>query len=135
MRSLVHSQRHEFSACDVIAPLREPMTSSLCEELHEVAEELVEFDHVIVVLVDLVEERLGLLLDLGGVDRLAARLVVLREDRLQFAGRDRPAVVRVHDLEALPQTLLRVCLAARHSPAATAASPGAPAAAADAKML
>jgi len=81
---------------------------------------------VVMVLVDLLEKRLCLLLDLGLVARLALRLVVGEEYRLELLGRDGSAIVRVHDLEGLPQSLLRIGLAdCRHDPAAAAAGGGA----------
>jgi len=60
--------------------------SALGEELHEVAEELFKLDLVVMVLVDLIEERLSLLLNFGLVAWLALRLVVGEEDRLELLG-------------------------------------------------
>jgi len=99
----------------VIAPSHEPVTSSLLiEELPEIADELVFFDHVIVILVDRIEERLRVLLGLGVVDGLPGGLVVFHEDRLKLTSRDGPVVIRVYDVETFRQALLCVCLAARH---------------------
>jgi len=73
------------------------------------------------VLVDLLEKRLSLLLDLDRVDRLSRRLVIGHEDALQLSRADASTFVRVHLLEGFRQGLLRVRLAARHDAAAAVA--------------
>jgi len=71
--------------------------------LGEVLDEFVERDLVVVVRVHFLHERGGLALDLAGVSRLAARLVVGAKHSLELALIDRPVVVLVPLLESLGQ--------------------------------
>jgi len=58
---------------------------ALLAELHEVVDEFVQLDLPIVILVDILQERLTLVLDLRLIDRLAGVLVVGGEHSFDLA--------------------------------------------------